>query len=111
MFPSCGDVTISGEGLQIFDLCSALMAIEQWVFFSVPHLLWHGASVYNGNLRGPVTLTAIAERLAVELSLPFYDLGLSRLGFEIQTFRLQGERFNWLRHRSSLMELSWLFLL
>ena len=24
-------------------------------FFSVPHLLWHGASVYNGYLRGPVT--------------------------------------------------------
>ena len=25
-----------------FDLCSALMAIEQWVFFSVPHVMWHG---------------------------------------------------------------------
>ena len=25
-----------------FDLYSALMAIEQWGFFSVPHLLWHG---------------------------------------------------------------------
>ena len=25
-----------------FDLCSALMAIEQWGFFSVSHLLWHG---------------------------------------------------------------------
>ena len=34
-----------------FDLCSALMAIEQWGFFSVPHLLWHGASVYNGHFR------------------------------------------------------------
>ena len=44
-----------------FDLCSALMAIEQWGFFNVPHLLWH---VYNGHLRGPVTLTPIAERLA-----------------------------------------------
>ena len=53
-----------------FDLCSAFMVIEQWGFFSVPHLLWHGASVYNGYLRGSVTLTAIAERLAVELSLP-----------------------------------------
>ena len=28
-----------------------------------------GASFYNGHLRGPVTLTPIAERLAVELSL------------------------------------------
>ena len=52
------------------------MAIEQWGFFSVPHLLWHGASVYNGQLRGPVTLAPIAERLAVELSLySFNDLG------------------------------------
>ena len=52
------------------DLCSALMAFEQWGFFSVPHLLWHGASVYNGHLRGLVTLTPITERLAVKLSLP-----------------------------------------
>ena len=28
------------------DLCSALTAIEQWVFFSMPHLLWHGTSVF-----------------------------------------------------------------
>ena len=53
-----------------FDLCSALMAIEQWWFFSVWHLLWQGAYVYNGHLRGPVTLTPIVECLAVELSLP-----------------------------------------
>ena len=50
-----------------FGLFSALMAIEQWGFFSVPHLLWHKTSVYNGHLRGPVTLTPVAERLAVEL--------------------------------------------
>ena len=55
-----------------FDLCSTLMAIEQWGFFSVSHLLWHGSSVYNGHLRGPVTLTPIAERLAVELSRPVF---------------------------------------
>ena len=52
-----------------FDLCLALMAIEHWGSLSVPHLLWHGASVYNGHLRGPVSLTSIAERLAVEISL------------------------------------------
>ena len=50
-----------------FDLCSALMAIEQWGIFNVQHPLWHGPSVYNGHLRGPVTLRRIAERLAVEL--------------------------------------------
>ena len=57
-----------------FDLCSALMAIEQWGFFSLPHLMWHGPSVYNGHIQGPVTLTPIAERLAVELSLLFLQL-------------------------------------
>ena len=36
------------------------------------HLLWHGASVYNGHLREPVTLTPIAERLALELLLPVF---------------------------------------
>ena len=55
-----------------FDLCSTLMAIEQWGFFSVPHLLWHGASVHNCHLRGPATLTSITEGLAVELSLPVF---------------------------------------
>ena len=81
-----------------FDLCSALVAIEQWGFFSVPHLLWHGASVYNCHLLGPVTLTPIAECLA-ELSLPFFhNLGLLRLAFEQPTFRLQGQRPNPLRN-------------
>ena len=36
---------------------------------SLPQLLWHRASVYNSQLRGPNTLTPVAERLAVELSL------------------------------------------
>ena len=47
-----------------------------------------------------MTLTLIAERLAVELFLPcFYDLGLSRLGLVHPTFRLRGERSNPLRQR------------
>ena len=37
------------------DLCSALMAINQWVFFNVPHLLWHRPTLDNGYPRGPVT--------------------------------------------------------
>ena len=32
----------------------------------MPHLLQQGPTVYNGHLRGPVTLTPVAERLAVE---------------------------------------------
>ena len=37
---SYGGVTIAGECL-----CSALVTIQQWGFFSVPNLLWQGASV------------------------------------------------------------------
>ena len=35
----------------------------------MPHLLRHGPIVYKGHLRGPITLTPVAERFAVELSL------------------------------------------
>jgi hypothetical protein len=38
-FYLCGDVTIAGEGLQNFGLCSALRAFEQGGIFVVPHLL------------------------------------------------------------------------
>ena len=36
----------------------------------MPHLTRHGTSAHKSHLRGPVTLAPIAERLAVELSLP-----------------------------------------
>ena len=69
-----------------------------WPMFSMPHLLWHVTSVFNGHLRVPVTLTLIAEGLAVTIC--FKDLGLSRLGLEHPTFRLWGQRSNRLLHRS-----------
>ena len=71
-----------------YDLCSEL-GIEQWGLFSVPHLLWNGASVYNGHLRWPVILTPIVERLAVELhaTICFNNLGLTLLRFEHPNFR------------------------
>ena len=43
-------------------------------FFSISCLLWQGTSVCNGHLRGPVTLTSIAESFALGLSLPFLRL-------------------------------------
>ena len=70
IFYSFGDFTIVGERLQKFHLCSAVMAIEQWGFFNVSHLLWHGPIVYNGQLREPLTLTPIAKHWAEELVLP-----------------------------------------
>ena len=70
-----------------FDLCFAHMVIEKWGFYSVPHLLRHGASIYNGHLRGPVTLTPISKRLAVELLLPCF-FQLSSVAAGIQIFNL-----------------------
>ena len=37
---------------------------------SMPHLLCHRSSLYNVQLRGPVTLATIAKHLAMELSRP-----------------------------------------
>ena len=57
-------------------------------------------SVCNGHLRGPVTLTRVAERLSRgAVTTCFNDLDLLQLGFEHSTFRMQGERSNRLRHR------------
>ena len=72
MFHSYGEVTITCEGLQILTYTR-----HSWPLSSegslACHILWHGASVNDGHLRGPVTLTPIAERLAVEM----FDLSLS----------------------------------
>ena len=90
-----------------YDQCSALMAIEQRVFFSVPHLLKHGASVYNGHCRGSVVVTVtsapIAERLAVELSLPVFTTYVCR-GWDSNTqpSACEANALNPLRHRRSL---------
>ena len=50
-----------------------------------------------------MTLTHIAERLAVELLLPvttcLNDLRLLRLGFEHPTFHMRGKLYNRLRYR------------
>jgi hypothetical protein len=45
-------VTIAGEGLQNFGLCSALRAFEQGGIFIVLHLLWHEASVFPDSSEG-----------------------------------------------------------
>lgn len=44
-----------------FNLCSALRTIEQRVFFNVSHLLWYGATLYNGYLQNRDTHTCLAE--------------------------------------------------
>ena len=61
IFHSSGNVTITMQWkASNLTFAPHFMAIEQWGFLSVPHLLWHRASVYNGHLQGPVTLTPVA---------------------------------------------------
>ena len=88
---------------------SALMAIEQCRFLSAPHLLWHGASVYNGlaSARTRDTHTYCRAFSSGAVATCFYDLGLSRLGFEHPMFRLRGKHSNPLRHRRGWRKLIW----
>ena len=58
------------KGCKFFYLCSALMAIEQWGFFSVPHLLWHGASVYNLVVQNRVCCPMLCCFLVVPICRP-----------------------------------------
>ena len=97
IFHLYGDVTITGEGLQILTY-----ARHSWPLSSEGSL---GATptVTRGIRLIKVTLTLYAERLAVELSLSVYNLGPSRMGFEYPTFRLRGERSSPLRHRRGML--------
>ena len=84
---SHGDVIIISEGLQILTYAG-----HSWPLNCEGSLvlLWHGASVYNGHLRGPVTPSSIAERLAVEMSLPVFTTWICR-GWESNTHAASGD--------------------
>ena len=63
-----GYVTISRKGLQILTYAVFSRPLSSKVSLAYRH----GSFVYNGHLWGPSTLTPVAERLAVELSLPVF---------------------------------------
>ena len=75
IFHSYWDVTIIVEGLQILTYTRHSWPLSsKGSLISVPHLLWHGASVDNGHLRGHVTLTPVAERLySGAVTICYYD--------------------------------------
>ena len=83
-----------------FDLCSALMAIEQWGFFTycdrgLPFIMVISEDPWHSHLLLIVCSGAVTPC--------FNDFGMSRLGFEKPTLR--GERYNRLRHRGSYFAL------
>ena len=71
-----------------FDLCSALVAIEQCHTYC-----------NTGHPRTCDTLTYCQAFGSEDVTSCFYDFGLSRPGFENPTFCFQGQRSNPLRHR------------
>ena len=75
-----------------FDLCSALMAIDQWGFFSVPHLLRHRVSVYNVISKDPWHSYLL-------LSVQQWSCHYLFLRLRFVAFYLRGQRFNPLRRR------------
>ena len=79
------------------DLCSALMAIEQWGFFSVSHILWHFIMVISKNPWHSYMYSSICGKWSCHYL--FYDLDPSRLVFEHPTVRLRSQRSNRLSHR------------
>jgi hypothetical protein len=80
IFHLYGDITIAGEGLQNLGLCSALRAFEQGWIFIVPHLLWHGASVFRSHPKDhPIQspLTTHKGGCVEDLFLPGSSRGVS----------------------------------
>ena len=71
------DVTFAGEGLQILTYSRHSWPLSHERSLACHGSLWHGASVYNGHVRGPMTLAPIFERCAVELSLSVFTIKVS----------------------------------
>ena len=82
-FRPTGEFSTHFETTTHFDIHSALMAIEQWRFFNVPLLLWHGATIYSAHLRGTHTCCRALGNGSVTTC--FKDLGLSRRGIETRS--------------------------
>ena len=86
-----------------FDLYLAFMVIEQWGFYI--DKLWHCDKWYPIRMvisEDRDTHTCCRAFGSGAVTTCFYDLGLSRLGFEHLTFYIRGERSNWLRHRGGV---------
>ena len=82
-----------------FDPWPALIVLELWRLFSLPHLLWHGPGIHLSLSppRNHDTYTCCRAFGSGAVTTWFYDLCVSCLGFEHKTFRIRCERSNRLR--------------
>ena len=78
-----------------FALCSAIIAIEQRGFFTVPHYCDTGHPFIMVISKDPLAFSSWA------VTTCFYHLSMSRLGFELPNIRLRSECSSPLRKRST----------
>ena len=83
------------------------MPIEQWGFFSVPHVLWHEAYVYNGHLRKHVTLHLLSKVWQWGCLYLFLQLGYVAAGIRKANLPLAGQHSNALRKRRGQFRWKW----
>ena len=88
-FHSFGDVTIAGEGLQILTYAQSFCPLSSGSSLACHTYCDMG---HPSSPRTCDTLTLCRAFGSWAVTACFYDLGLSRLGFEHPTFRLPGQR-------------------
>ena len=114
IFHSYGDVTITGEGLQILPNARHLWPLsgEGSLACHTYCETGHPFIMVISEVRETFTYCRAFNGAAVTTC--FYDLGMLLLWFELPTVRLWGERSNRLRHRrgySVIITLLWLIKL
>ena len=82
-----------------FDLWSALMVIEQWGFFSVTHVLWHGESVYTMVCKDSWHSHLLLSVWQWSCHYLFLRLRSVAAGIRTPKFRMRELRSNPLHHR------------
>ena len=102
IFHSYGDVTITGEGVQILThTCTQ----HSWPLSSEGSLAYHTYCDISLEWSSPKTRdthTCCRAFGSGAVTTCFYDLGLSSLRFEIATFRIRCERSNRMRDGGGL---------
>ena len=99
IFHSYGDVTITGEGLQMLSYARDSRPLSTEGSLSC-HTNCDTGHPFIMVISEDPWYTLNSKPLAVELSLPYFNnLGVLRLGIEHPTFLLRTERSNRLRHR------------
>ena len=90
------------------DLCSALMAIEQWRFLAVTPTVTRGTGPFIMVISEDQWNTSITERLEVELSLPVYWLRSVAAGIRTPNLPLSRRTLYPLHHRRGFWKNDWM---